>query len=449
MNLSDISQMKLLTLASLLVISTASAADWAQWRGPAFNGTSPEKNLPAKWSQTEGVKWSLDMPGISGATPIVSGGLVFVMSPDPENNQWLIAVDRKTGKVAWKHNLAGGALAKGRGNSTSPSPVTDGKTVWALVGTGQLAAFDFSGKQVWARDLAKDYGKFNINWVYGSSPLLYGGKLYVLVLQRTPADGGYPGIEDADHGPRESYLLALDPATGKTLWKHVRPSDAEQETQETYATPIPHTVGGKTQLLIAGGDYLTGHDPETGAELWRGGGINNKKGLSGGGFMRLVPSAVASGDIALVCGPKQSPAIAYRMTGKGDITEKGRAWVFDEKNTPDTCTPAAFDGKFYALNGDKQVMTCLDAKTGAKIWQEAFTLDRAKGMEIFRASPTVADGKIYNIGERGTAVVQNLADGKVLATISMGAGDATRSSIAVSDGNLFIRTSEKLWCIGK
>jgi outer membrane protein assembly factor BamB len=389
------------------------------------------------------------MPGISGATPIVAAGHVFAMSPDPDGNQWLICVDRKTGKVAWKQNIAGGALSKGRGNSTSPSPVTDGRTVWALVGTGQLAAFDFSGKRIWARDLGKDYGKFNINWVYGSSPLLYGGKLYVLVLQRTPADGGYPGIEDADKGDRESYLLALEPATGRTLWKHVRPSDAEQESLETYATPIPHTVGGMTQLLIAGGDYLTGHDAETGAELWRGGGINNKKGLSGGGFMRLVPSAVAFENIALVCGPKQSPAIAYRMDGKGDITEKGRAWVFDEKNTPDTCTPAAQNGRFYLLNGDKQTMTCLDVKTGAKVWQESFSLDRSKGSEIFRSSPTIADGRIYSIGERGTAVVQNLADGKVLASIPMGGGDATRSSIAVSDGQLFIRTTDKLYCIGK
>jgi outer membrane protein assembly factor BamB len=444
--------MKLHTLASLVIFSAiqASAGDWAQWRGPAFNGTSPEKGLPAKWSTTEGVKWSLDLPGISGATPIVSGELVFVMSPDPDNKQWLIAVNRKTGKLAWKQIIAEGALSKGRGNSTSPSPVTDGKTVWALVGTGQLVAYDFTGKQLWVRELAKDYGRFNINWVYGSSPLLYGGKLYILVLQRTPADGGYPGIEDSDKGPRESYLLALDPAMGKTLWKHVRPSDAEQESLETYATPIPHTVGGKTQLLIAGGDYLTGHDAETGAELWRGGGINNKKGLGGGGNMRLVPSAVAFENIALVCGPKQSPAIAYRMDGKGDISTSGKAWVFDEKNTPDTCTPAAFAGKFYAFNGDKQTMTCLDVKTGAKVWQVSFTLDRSKGNEVFRASPTIADGKIYTIGERGTAVVQNLADGKVIATIPMGsAGETTRSSIAVSDGHLFIRTSEKLWCIGK
>jgi len=182
--------MKSSAIAFLALISAAHAADWAQWRGPDFNGTSPETGLPAKWSTTEGVKWSVDVPGISGATPIVVGDRVFVMSPDPQDDQWLICVGRQDGRVLWKQNIAGGALSKGKGNSTSPSPVSDGKTVWALVGTGQLAAFDFDGKQIWKRDLGKDYGKFNINWVYGSSPLLHGGKLYVLVLQRTPADGG-------------------------------------------------------------------------------------------------------------------------------------------------------------------------------------------------------------------------------------------------------------------
>src|SRR5215203_3429055 len=180
-----------LVLACALAVA-AHAESWPQWRGPALNGTSPEKGLPEKFSPTEGVKWAVDLPGVSGATPIVSGDRVFVMSPDAENNQWLMCVSRSDGKVLWKQNIAGGLLQKGRGNSTSPSPVTDGKLVWALVGTGQLAAFDLEGKPVWERDLGKDYGKFNIMWVYGSSPLLFDGKLYVQVLQRTPADGGYP-----------------------------------------------------------------------------------------------------------------------------------------------------------------------------------------------------------------------------------------------------------------
>lgn len=440
--------MKLHTLV-LVIASTLTAAhaeNWPQWRGPSFAGTSTEKGLPTQFSTTDGIKWALDLPGISGATPIVWGDKVFVMSPDAAKEQWLICANRLDGKILWKRSLAGGMLDKGRGNSTSPSPVTDGKTVWALVGTGQFAAFDMDGKPVWQRDLAKDYGTFNIMWVYGSSPLLFGGKLYVQVLQRTPADGGYPGV--TDKGDRESYLLAVDPATGKTLWKHIRPTESKLESMESYGTPIPHTVGGKTQILVGGGDVLTGHDPATGVELWRGAGINPKRGE----WMRLVPSPVSAGDVAFIAGPKQSPAIAFKTDGKGDVSESGKAWVFDERKTPDCATPAFLDGKLYVFDGDSHTMTVLEAKTGAKVWQKTLEgIDKSKGKEVFRASPTVADGKIYNIGERGTVVIQNAADGAQLAVISMGSGgpEGVRSSIAVSGGNLFIRTTDKLYCVGK
>ncbi len=436
--------LQLITCTFTLLAST-SAENWPQWRGPAFNGTSQEKGLPVKFSITEGVKWSAPMPGISGATPVVWGDRIFVMSPDAAKNQWLICLARKDGSVLWKQNVAGGLLDKGRGNSTSPSPITDGKHVWALLGTGQLAAFTVDGKEAWRLDLAKEHGSFNIMWVYGSSALLFDGRLYVQVLQRTPADGSYPGVKDK--GERQSFLLALDPATGKTLWKHVRPSTAKMESLESYATPVPHSVGGKLQILVGGGDVLSGHDPATGAELWRGGGINPK----GGEWMRLVSSPVSAGDLAFVCGPKQSPAIAFKADGKGDVTESGKAWVFDQKKTPDCTTPAYHDGKLYVFDGDSQAMSVLDAKTGAKVWQKSFELDRSKGREVFRASPTVADGKIYCIGERGTVVVQDAASGDILNTASFAeiSSEGVRSSIVVSDGQLFIRVTDKLYCIGK
>jgi outer membrane protein assembly factor BamB len=439
-----------LLVTALFTAFSSQAENWPQWRGPLLNGTSPEKGLPVQFSATEGVKWSIDLPGISGATPVIWEDRVFVMSPDAQKDQWLICVDRKDGKILWKQKVAGGMLDKGRGNSTSPSPITDGKTVWAFVGTGQFAAYDMEGKALWQRDLAKDYGTFNIMWVYGSSPLLFGGKLYIQVLQRTPADGGYPGV--TDKGERESFLLALEPSTGKTIWKQVRPTDAVMESMESYSTPIPHTVAGKTQILVAGGDVLTGHDPETGAELWRGGGINGKKGKGGGEWMRIVPSPVSAGALAFIPGPKQSPAIAFKTDGKGDVTESGKAWVFDERKTPDCSTPAYHDGKLYVFDGDSHTMTVLEAATGAKVWQKTLEgLDKSKGKEVFRASPTVADGKIYNIGERGTVVIQNAADGAQLAVIPMGSGgpEGVRSSIAVSAGQLFIRTTDRLFCVGK
>jgi outer membrane protein assembly factor BamB len=319
--------------------------------------------------------------------------------------------------------------------------VTDGKSVYALFGTGDLAAYDFDGKELWKRNLGDDYGKFAIMWIYGSSPLLYKGKLYVQVLQRTPAPADYPGVAGKE-GDRESYLLALDPKTGKTLWKHVRPTSARVESMESYATPIPHESGGKAQLLVVGGNCLSGHDPESGKELWRGYGLNRKDGE----FMRIVASPVGAGDIAIACGPKQEPVLAFRTNLSGDISDKGVAWTFDEKQTPDVCTPAYANGKLFVLNGDKQVLTCMDPKTGAKLWQ-----GNLGHRDTVRSSPTVADGKIYTISEKGIVVIcdANAPELKILSTYQFEGAEPTRSSIVVSNGQLFVRTANALYCIGK
>ena len=433
---------RVLALAALLCTAFAARGEnWAQWRGPNFNGSSPEKNLPSSWSDTEGVKWSTPLPGPSGATPAIWGDTVFVSTPDDNKDLLLFCLDRKDGKVRWKKQLSTGNLSKGRGNMASPSPVTDGKSVFMLYGTGDLAALDFDGKILWQRNLGADYGRFAIMWTYGSSPLLYGGKLYVQVLQRTPAPGDYPNMAGAE-GDRESYLLALDPANGKTLWKHVRPTEARLESMESYASPVPHIgADGKAQLLLVGGDCLTGHDPETGAELWRGLGLNRKRGE----WMRIVPSPVSAAGLAIACGPKKEPVIAFRTDLTGDITEKGVAWTLDEKKTPDVCTPALYDGKLFSLDGDSQTLTCLDPATGKAKWQGNLG-DRT----VIRSSPTVADGKVYIVNEKGTVFVCSAGDEfKVLATIPMGGAEATRSSIAIANGQLFIRLPDRIVCVGK
>jgi outer membrane protein assembly factor BamB len=431
----------LLAIAALACTLSAHATNWPQWRGPALDGTSPEKNLPLEWSAEKGVKWKTPMPGFSGATPAIWGDSIFVSSPDANKNLVLLCINKKDGAVRWQKQLAEGDINKGKGNMASPSPVTDGKTVWVLFGTGDMAALDFSGKVLWQRNLGADYGKFAIMWLYGSSPLLFDGRLYVQVLQRSPAPADYPGLAGAA-GDRESYLLALDPATGKTLWKHVRQTPAVIEAMESYATPVPHKVGGKTQLLIVGGDCLTGHDPATGKEFWRGFGLNPKAGQ----FMRIVPSPVSAGDLAIACGPKKEPMLAFRTDKTGDITESGLAWKFDEKKTPDVCTPVYWDGKLFALDGDSHTLTCFNAKTGEKLWQG----EVPERGTVIRASPTLADGRLYIINEKGTAHVIDATakEFKILATNVL-PDENVRGSIAVSDGQLFIRGTQYLYCIGK
>ena len=424
--------------AAALVTAPLRAENWPQWRGPYLNGSTTEKGLPTQWSKTEGVAWVAPLPGVSGATPAVWEDSIFLSSADPQKNLLLICLNRKDGKVRLQKTVASGDIDKGRNNMASPSPVTEGKSVFVLFGTGDLAAFDYSGKELWTRSLAKEYGQFSIGWLYGSSPLLYEGRLYIEVLQQTPVPSHYGHVVDAKPD-RESFLLCLDPKTGKNLWRHVRPTDATSEAMEAYTTPIPCVGKNGTEILLVGGDYTTAHSPETGAELWRCGGLNDRHEK----FWRIVPTPVVAAGMIIACGPKRDPVLGIKDGGKGLVTGTHIAWRF--KEVPADCvTPLFYQKKLFILDGDRQTLVCLEPQSGEKQWQGNLGV-----REIFRASPTGADGKIYCLSESGTVVVLEAgAAFKILSTIQMGESPV-RSSVAVSHGQLFIRTARNLYCIGK
>ena len=239
-------------------VAPLGAENWPQWRGPRLNGVSAERGVPVTWSKTEGLAWTLSMPEFSGSTPVVWGDRIFLNTADGDKLQ-LWAVDRANGGVVWKGELGGGNFKIRKQNMSSPSPVTDGRNVWVMTGTGVVKAFDFGGRELWARDIQKDYGTFGLNWGYGSSPLLHGDALYIQVLH---------GMKTDD----PSYVLRLDKATGKTLWRVERPTPAEQESPDAYTTPGLLRYGSSTEVVVLGGDVVTGHDPATGKELWRSGG---------------------------------------------------------------------------------------------------------------------------------------------------------------------------------
>lgn len=429
---------RVLIWALWLILTTASRAEnWPQWRGPFFNGSTTETNLPIHWSKTENVAWTVPLPGFSGATPVIWGDSVFVSSPDEQKNLLLLCIARTSGNVRWQKIVATGDRDKGRNNMASPSPVTDGKSVFILFATGDLGAFDFQGKELWKRDLGKDYGRFANMWIYGSSPMLYGRRLYVQVLQRSPVPPNYTQAQDGKR-ERESYLLCLDPVTGKTLWRHVRTTDAVQESMEAYSTPIPSETPTGPEILVVGANYVTAHNPEDGAELWRCGGLNDRGQRS----WRIVPSPVVVSGMVIACGPKRDPVIAIKDGGKGLVTDTRLAWKF--KQFPSDCvTPLAYEQKLFVLDGDRQMMTCLDPLSGEKKWQGNLGV-----REIFRASPTGADGKIYCLSENGTVVILSAGDEfQILSTISMGESPV-RSSVAIANGQIFIRTAKSLYCIG-
>ncbi len=426
----------------LAILSIAKATDWPQWRGPYFNGSTDEKNLPSDWSQTENIAWSVDLPGSSAATPIIQADRIFLSGLDAEKEVLLaMCFDRKTGKLLWKHDIAQGTSHDRRSTFAASSPVTDGKIVVFFYANGDLVCFDIDGNHQWARNLHKDYGPFAFQWTFASSPTLFNGKLYVQILQRdVPVRGR--GLTDQKN---ESYLLALNTNTGDTLWRHIRPSQARMESREAYSTPIPSTINEKQQLLIAGGDALTGHDLETGEELWRWGTWNPRRIT----HWRLVPSPVGGDDIILACAPKNDPIYAIRPNGTGTLDDSAVAWISwdEEKVSSDVPTPAYYDSDFFVLSDLRKHLSRVEPRTGKVKWGIP-TPGRAK----YEASPLAADGKIYIINHDGEAAVIDAANGDILKVIPMdptSSGEVVRASISAAQGQLFIRTTRKLYCVGK
>ena len=412
-----------LLLALLLSTTAVLSANWPAWRGPAGDGVSPEKNLPVKWSPTENIAWKLQLPQWSGATPVIWGDTVFLNVAEADGDKLsLWAVGRTKGDILWKRPLSGGNNKQRKQNMSSPSPVTDGTTVWVMTGTGFLRAFDFKGTELWMRDIQKDYGRFGLNWGYASSPLLHDGDLFVPVLH---------GMKTDD----PSYMLRIDGKTGKTEWRVERPTKAIQESPDAYITPALAKVGSSFEIILNGGDDVTGHDPATGKELWRANGLNPDNNPA----YRIVASPITYGDI-VIAPTRERPMLVLRAGGRGNVTTSHKLYEFN--NGPDVPTPVT-DGTYIYVVNDRGIAYCLELKTGKQVYgPERLTPG------TYSASPVLADGKIYITSEDGVASVYRAGPKfEVLSVNNM--EDYTLSSIAVKEGQLFLRTAGWLWVIGQ
>lgn len=433
--------MQRLLIALVAIAGLAAANDsWPQWRGPNLDGTSTSTGLPVRWSTSENVAWRTKLPSWAAATPIIWGDTVFVTSAETgsslnrpnsrlfeggdadRDRLYLIAISRQTGKVRWQQSIGRGNRIGNKQNMASPSPVTDGEHVWVANGNGELRCFDFAGRQVWLRDLQADYGKFGVQFGYGSSPLLHQGVLYLQNLQGMYTDD-------------PSYVLAIDAKSGKTLWKVDRPTDGLHETPDSYSTATLAKVGEKFILIVSGAGYVTGHDLETGREVWRAGGLNPNNARN----YRTIASSLVVGDIVLVPS-RRRPFIAFRTDGRGDVTESKKLWSTDYG--PDVPTPTSDGERLYIID-DRGIALNLRVSDGSTIW------DRTRiEPGTYSASPLLADGKIYAISEEGTTTVLKAGDEfEILAVNRL--DDYTLASPAAVGNQIFIRTAEYLYCIGK
>ena len=411
----------LIGFASLFCSGTVIAGDnWPHWRGPTGTGVTTETNLPTTWGPETNVAWKVEMPAWTGSTPIIWGEHIFLNVADGTNIS-LWCLDRADGSTRWARQLSDGDRRARKQNMSSPSPVTNGEQVYVMTGTGKLVAFDFDGRQLWRRDIQESYGSFGLNWGYASSPLLVDDALYVQVI----------------HGMRTddpSYVLRIDRFTGETVWRVERPSEARRESPDSYTTPALLAYGSQQELVITGGDVVTGHALDSGEELWRADGLNPQNN----GAYRIIASPVVFGDM-IYAPTRVRPLLALRAGGRGDITRSHLVWQTD--NGPDVPTPVTDGSYFYVVN-DQGIVWVFDAQTG----EEIYGRQRLRP-GTYSASPVLADGKIYITNEGGlTSVFKAGPEFELLAENDL--DDYVLSSIAVSDGQLFLRTTTYLYAIG-
>jgi outer membrane protein assembly factor BamB len=421
----------LLFLAALT--APALGGNWPQWRGPTGDGVSTETGLPLEWSESKGVLWKCPLPGEGDSTPAVWGGAVFVTCQKGDD-LLLMRINKADGKVVWERTVGTGKVvrktAKPRGeqkfhdlqNLASPSPVTDGRRVFAHFGNGDLAAYDFDGQQLWRRNLQDDHGRYTIWWGHANSPVLYKDLVITVCMQDSLADLQAKAVD--------SYVVAYDQKTGEPRWKTVRNTRADKEQCDAYTTPIFHEANGKVEMIVWGGRQLDAYDPATGKRLWY---------LPIPVGNRTITGPTLAGDMVYAtCGMRED-LVAVKLGGTGELPQSAIAWRTTD-STPDSPSPVVWRGLLFIIS-DGGVAQCLDAKTGEVKWKEHLPGD-------YKASPLAADGRVYFVNRAGRCTVVaasakfeklavNQLDGEILA------------SPAVADGRLYLRGKRALYCVGK
>jgi outer membrane protein assembly factor BamB len=390
-----------------LAAGPALAADWTQFRGPGSTAVSPETGLPVKWSATENVRWKADLPGRGLSCPVIAGGKVYVTacSGYRQTRLHVLCLDEATGARLWERQFTatGPTMCHPATSMAAPTPATDGKNVYALFGTGDLAALDSDGDLLWYRSLNRDYGNLTNQLGLAASPVLAGQTL-LLPMENTG----------------RSYAAGIDVKTGQNKWM------VERNRNTNWVTPVVIDVGGRIDAAFATPKEITAYDPETGAVRWTHAGIG--------------PSSVASpgqaeGGLVIVPGKE---LCALRPGVEGTTPEV--VWKTG-KVAQGYASPVAYQGRVYNI-GTVSV-ECVDVKTGEPAWKEKV---RVKGKQ-FWASPVAADGKLYVVSEEGVTTVIKLGDKpEVLATNAI--GETIQATPSVAGGCLYLRSDQHVFCIG-
>ncbi|MCC2672913.1 MAG: Pyrrolo-quinoline quinone [Armatimonadetes bacterium] len=402
--------MQPLILAALLLAAAPSAGRvWPAFRGHG-DSRSAARNVPVRWSAEENVRWRADLAGYGQSSPVVWNDRVFVTSIAGEQQDRLLArcLDLNSGKTLWEREFKGsqGVKTSDYVSKAAPTPAVDADRVYLFFESGDLMALTHAGEPVWQRSLVREFGAIKSNHGLGSSPILTGNGLALLVAH----DAG-------------AYLLMADPATGKTRWKRDHPFGAG------WTTPLAASHQGQKFILVSSSGRVDAFDLASGEPLWF------VEGLKG----NTVPSPSVAGDLVVIGASERNSTLAIRLGGKGNVTETHVAWRQPEI----VCSfgsPLVYDGRIYLTN-KTGIAYCLDVLTGKPLWEARLPAGAW-------ASASAVEGRVYFFDTAGNAMVV-----KAGATLEKVAENQIQIEgrvygTAFVDDALLLRTGNRLYRIG-
>ena len=403
------------------------AENWPGWRGPSGDGISAGKGIPTKWSSKENIAWRIAVPGEGHSSPIVWGDKVFLTSSLTEKNKRiLLCIDRLSGQTVWQRDVVQSPpeTVHRLNSRASGTPATDGKQVYVtfmraegdeviapnvgserLITPGKIivAAYDLDGNEKWKTNV----GDFLSAHGFNTCPVLFED----LVILNGDHDGN-------------AYLVALDRQSGRQRWRTRR----ENKTR-SYVTPIIREIDGITQMILSGSLCIASYDPRNGKRHW----------IIDGPTEQFVASMVYDGKYVFATGGyPERHTLAIRPGGKGNVTDTHIAWR--------TTRGAAYvpspiiSGRYLLMVADSGIASCFEARTGKRHWMERLPGGHSP-------SPVSADGLVYFVSDRGvTTVIRPSETFAVIAKNEL--GEPVSASPAISQGQIFLRTHQHLYCIG-
>lgn len=410
-------------LAVTIAVSLARADNWPAWRGPTGQGFCLEKNVPVKWSEKENVKWKVPLEHQGNSTPVVWGDRIFLTQANKGGTERsLLCFARADGKLLWQKTVEYPEKERNWNESwyCNASPAVDAERVVVSFASAGMYCYDHKGNELWKRT---DLGKWDHAFGSGASPVLYQD---LAILWCGPNETG----------KGRNFLLAVDKKTGKTVWE-------ENQSYGSWSTPLIVNVNGQDQMILGYGpenksapdektSFLRGFDPKTGKELWKCQGLNSY----------VYTSALYGNGVAVAMSGYGGSALAVKLGGMGDIT-KDRLWKHP-KNTQRVGSGMIVGGHVYMID-ENGVPHCYALQTGEDLWKD----EKRPGTGVTWGSMVHAEGRLYVLMRNGETVVLAASPKyEVLAVNALSKGESSNSSLAISNGDIFIRTFKHLWCIG-